>query len=374
MVAIISLLVGLFCINRTFLRSPLLPSTESVYPWVTDAASDSAIGGGSEITVNDTRYSLDFDFNLRDKAEFPFTVLAIVFGKSTDKPDFVNLSKYQSLTFSVRCAPENTLTFVTFTFDELVTKEADLSTYRIPTTFFSCSENWSQINIDLTRLKVPQWWFTKFNLDLSHQDYDLNKVLRITFGNSFQSPYDIPSNVQIDELVLHGTNWKYLYGYIGFLVVLWGILIFWIVKQHTKSVIAHLKDKIQKDRPLIAYQQLSLEPQRNSEKDAILKFMATEYANADLNLDTAVASLGVNRTKLNDILKEELGFTFVAYLNKIRLTEAARLLNEREDMSITEVAYSVGYKNVSYFNKLFKNEYECTPKAFKNSYKNEAGD
>ncbi|HTF85023.1 MAG TPA: helix-turn-helix domain-containing protein, partial [Cellvibrio sp.] len=59
------------------------------------------------------------------------------------------------------------------------------------------------------------------------------------------------------------------------------------------------------------------------------------------------------------------GFTFTGYLNKLRLTEAARLLKEGEDANVAEIAYSVGYKNVSYFNKLFKEEYGCPPKAFK---------
>ena len=33
---------------------------------------------------------------------------------------------------------------------------------------------------------------------------------------------------------------------------------------------------------------------------------------------------------------------------------------------MAEIAYSVGYANVSYFNKLFKQEYGCTPKASRN--------
>jgi AraC-like DNA-binding protein len=32
---------------------------------------------------------------------------------------------------------------------------------------------------------------------------------------------------------------------------------------------------------------------------------------------------------------------------------------------VAEIAYSVGYANVSYFNRLFKEEYGCTPKAFR---------
>jgi AraC-like DNA-binding protein len=116
---------------------------------------------------------------------------------------------------------------------------------------------------------------------------------------------------------------------------------------------------------LVAYQQLTVEPHRDKDKSAILHFMATNYSNADLSLEPMAASIAVSRTKINDILKAELGFTFTGYLNKLRLTEAARLLAEKEDANIAEIAYSVGYKNVSYFNKLFKEEYGCTPKTFK---------
>ena len=42
-------------------------------------------------------------------------------------------------------------------------------------------------------------------------------------------------------------------------------------------------------------------------------------------------------------------------MKKLRLTESARLLIENPAATVSEVAYSVGYGNVSYFNKLFKN-------------------
>lgn len=370
---ILSVAVGLFCFERTFLHSKLLPNNASSHPWQIEAVSDIAVGGASTIAVNNSRYSLNFDFTLSDKTNYPYTSLALVFAQTENLNEFVNFSAYQNLTFSVKCKPANILTFVVFTIDKRVTDPNNISTYRIPTTFFSCNESWTHVNIDLTRLETPQWWFSISELALSEQRYSLDQVPRVTFGNSFQSPYDIKSNVQVDELVLHGKNWKYLYVFCALMIVLWGLLIFWVVKQHTKTVVQDLKEKLQKDRPLIAYQQLSLKPQRNSDKDSIFRYMATAYSNPDLNLNTAIANLAVNRTKLNDILKEELGYTFVSYLNKIRLTEAARILAQKEDISITEVAYSVGYKNVSYFNKLFKNEYGCTPKLFKSSYPPSSG-
>ena len=98
-----------------------------------------------------------------------------------------------------------------------------------------------------------------------------------------------------------------------------------------------------------------------------MQFIATRYADAELDLERVVEETGINRNKINDVLKTELGFTFSGYLNKLRLTEAARLLAEKDTATVAEIAYSVGYGNVSYFNKLFKEEYGCTPKAFRSA-------
>jgi AraC-like DNA-binding protein len=82
-------------------------------------------------------------------------------------------------------------------------------------------------------------------------------------------------------------------------------------------------------------------------------------------MDTVAARIGADRERINEILKMELGMTFTGYVNKLRLTEAARLLTDSSNRPIAEIAYSVGYANASYFNKLFKEEYGCTPKAFR---------
>jgi AraC-like DNA-binding protein len=41
------------------------------------------------------------------------------------------------------------------------------------------------------------------------------------------------------------------------------------------------------------------------------------------------------------------------------------LLTDKTGATVAEVAHSVGYANGSYFIKLFKEEYGCTPKVFK---------
>lgn len=366
---IITALLSYFGFHQVYLHNQLLPMEKALFAWQTEVDSDLGQGGSSTTIINDDLFSLDVDFNVNNNIEYPYASVAIVFNDKQGQPRFVDLSRYHSLSFSVRCAPSNVLLFSAFTVDEKITSVDDLTTYRTPTTFFSCDQQWREITIDLTRLKIPQWWFDKFKYELSDQAYQLNRVPRFSIGTTHRSPMNLNANVKFNGLTLHGRDWRYAYGLGASLVILWAAFLLYLFKHHGKALVADLKHKYDKDRPLVAYQKLSMEPQRDKDKAAILRFMATEYANVELNLDMAISVLGVSRTKINDILKKELGFTFSAYLNKLRLTEAARLLTEQADANIAEIAYSVGYNNVSYFNKLFKNEYGCTPKTFKGVYR-----
>ena len=362
---VVSILVSYVCLNRTYLHLALVPAGKSNLLWRAEPTSDVNRGGLSSIKINDDQFSLNFDFTISKKAQYPFASTELVFTDPAGKPVLVDLSQYDSISFSAKCSPANTLTLIMTTFDEKISVPGDFLTYRAPSAFFSCNQKWSRVELDLTRLETPQWWFTMFKLELSKQAYKLDKVAKVIVGTTFQSPLETASSVQLDEVTLNGRDWRYVYILGALLLAMWSAYLFWLFRLHTQVLIRDLKDKIQKDRPLVAYQQLSVEPHRDKEKSAILRFMATEYANPDLDVETIVNAMGVNRTKVNDILRAELGFTFTTYLNKLRLTEASRLLAEKEEANVAEIAYSVGYKNVSYFNKLFKEEYGCTPKIFK---------
>lgn len=363
---IISLLLGYLCRERVFLHRELLPADNSEMPWQPVPESDLQAGGDSTITLNDASFSLNFTATVREKLDYPYASLSLFFvDAATGEPALLDLSRYSRLTFSTRCEPANVLFFSLDTIEEGVTQPGDQVSYRAPTGYFACEQKWTEVELDLTRLETPQWWLDRYQVKLSKMGYQLDEVRRLTFGITHQSPHNQPLNIQLDALVLQGRDWRYMYALVGILGVLWVGYAFWFFRQHTKTLTEELKQKIRKDRPLVAYQQLSVEPRSDREKSAILRYMATEYANPELNLDMAVTVLGVSRTKINEILKEEIGHTFTTYLNKLRLSEAARLLSLQPDIGVAEIAYTVGYKNVSYFNKLFKNEYGCTPKTFR---------
>ncbi|WP_395408444.1 helix-turn-helix domain-containing protein [Pseudoduganella sp. UC29_106] len=202
-------------------------------------------------------------------------------------------------------------------------------------------------------------------LDLSRQGYKLDKVSKIVFGNSPRTAHNVDSYLEINEMVLHGRDYRYLVA-LAFIIVAGGV-VFAVVffRAHTRALVTSVNGRLQKDLTLAAYRQLTLEPHRDKEKASVLRYIATNYKNAELDLEGVVSSTGSNRRKVNEILKAELGMTFTSYLNKLRLSEAARLLTANKDVAVAEIAYSVGYANVSYFNRLFKEEYDCTPGAFR---------
>jgi AraC-like DNA-binding protein len=359
------------CIKRSYLSDVLLPVHKSIIPWGVGTATDAEKGGSSLLTVNDSTYALDFNYNLRQGVDYPYVSVVLWFKDFRNPEQFIDLSNYTALTFGVLCNPHDVLTFAIITFDNRISIPNDFSTLRTPVEFFSCTDTWEQIEIDIKRMEVPKWWLSFHNIELSSREYRLDQVLGISFGPSSQSPLDTPSKVKINELTLHGRDWRYVYALCVLTVLIWGGFVLWLFRYHTRHLIANIEEKMRRNQPLISYQKLSVEPQKDREKTLLLRFIATEYANPDLSLESAISALGINRTKINEILKKELGFTFTAYLNKLRLTEAARLLSENDKASVAEIAYSVGYNNVSYFNKLFKNEYGCTPKTFKNIYQSD---
>lgn len=365
--------LGTFSINRVFVSHALFPAKESPFSWKLETITDVERGGSSTVSIAEDVYSLDYEYFLTEDIMFPYVIAVVAFDELENAQELVDLSKYSTATFRIKCSEPNVLTFYVHNFDEQVTNPADFDTYRVASALFSCHETWSDIEIDLRHLTVPEWWLKRENVDVADHNYWLDKVVAIAFDASRAGPLNTLIKVRISGLTLHGRDWRYLWLFAGISLLLWGGYLRWLFRFYTASLIEDVKSRLKKDRSLIAYQQLSIEPHKDGKKSQVLRLMATEYANPDMSLELATATLGISRTKIKKILKDELDLTFSGYLNKLRLAEAARLLSHQRDANVAEIAYSVGYNNVTYFNKLFKQEYGYTPRTFKGLYQSQNG-
>jgi AraC-like DNA-binding protein len=334
--------------------------------WRPVTTTDAAQGGTSTIRILDPgEQSLRFDFRLTKVAALSFVSAEVLLEDSAGNAMPADLSRYTSVSFRARCAPAGSLLFTMPTFDASISKRGEYGTYPSPETFFPCSEEGTPVSLDLTHLIIPPWWFDQMKIDPSRQSYRLDQVAKFVFGISQQTPRDVDSHVEISALTLHGRDYRYIAVLATVLVMGCGAFGIWFFRAHARALAASLDSRLRNDLSFVAYRRLTLEPFKDKEKAAILQFIATRFTNPELDLDSVAARIGANRDKINDILKMELGMTFTRYINTLRLTEAARLLLDQPGTPIAEIAHSVGYANASYFNRLFKEEYGCTPKAFR---------
>ncbi|PHN95501.1 hypothetical protein CSC80_09300 [Maribacter sp. 6B07] len=72
---------------------------------------------------------------------------------------------------------------------------------------------------------------------------------------------------------------------------------------------------------------------------------------------------GLSPTKLQEGFKVMEGTTVTNFIRNERLILAEELI-QTSDMNISEIVYSIGFTSRSYFSKIFRNKFNCTPKAY----------
>jgi AraC family transcriptional regulator, regulatory protein of adaptative response / methylphosphotriester-DNA alkyltransferase methyltransferase len=88
-----------------------------------------------------------------------------------------------------------------------------------------------------------------------------------------------------------------------------------------------------------------------------------EYAQA-LNLDDLARRVATSRRQLQRSFAEAGETTFRTYLQKVRMTRAAELL-EQDSLPVNRIASSVGYRQPAQFAKAFRRHHGRPPTAFR---------
>ena len=83
------------------------------------------------------------------------------------------------------------------------------------------------------------------------------------------------------------------------------------------------------------------------------------------SLNELAGRVGVSSAKLKQIFPRVCGMPPYAYLRKLRMEKAMRLLNNGE-MSVTEAAYEVGYSSLSHFSCVFAKCFGMKPSEVRN--------
>lgn len=97
---------------------------------------------------------------------------------------------------------------------------------------------------------------------------------------------------------------------------------------------------------------------------------AVQYLDSHFNLPLTLSQVaevsGMSVSSFSRHFKKKTGMTFVDYLNRLRVSNARRLLIEEQN-SLIDVANSCGFDSQTYFNKIFKKFVGVTPRQYRKS-------
>ena len=112
----------------------------------------------------------------------------------------------------------------------------------------------------------------------------------------------------------------------------------------------------------------TLGTQDRSFVDRLRDIIRANMSDSDFSVERLGSEIGLSRVQLYRKVKALTGMSPVELLRKARL-ERARVLLERTEKAVSEIAYDVGFTAPSYFNKCFKDEFGVSPGALRDNGK-----
>lgn len=110
-----------------------------------------------------------------------------------------------------------------------------------------------------------------------------------------------------------------------------------------------------------------IESNKSDKSDSVIEkaksYIKSNYMK-DVSLDDISMCCNISSYYFSKLFKQETGENYVEYLNKVRIDNAKRMLNEGSS-SIKEICYSVGYSDPNYFSRAFKKYAGVTPTEYK---------
>lgn len=89
-----------------------------------------------------------------------------------------------------------------------------------------------------------------------------------------------------------------------------------------------------------------------------------ERFHEDISLEDAADHVHLNPYYFSKVFKQQTGETFIDYVTRLRI-EKAKALMAKQELSLKEVCYQVGYNDPNYFSRVFKKVTGMTPTEYR---------
>lgn len=112
----------------------------------------------------------------------------------------------------------------------------------------------------------------------------------------------------------------------------------------------------------IVYKELIV-PDNNKILESVKAYIE-DHLGESIEIQQLCDKFGIGRTKLYEIFRKELKTGVSKYILRRRLHKAKKLLKTTE-LTISEIAYNVGFSDYNYFSRVYKKQYGKSPKQYR---------
>lgn len=89
------------------------------------------------------------------------------------------------------------------------------------------------------------------------------------------------------------------------------------------------------------------------------------YTNSDIDRKTIADMLGTNEKYLFDTIKENTGLSFSEYIAAKRLNLAKKMLSNKDNLTMEDIAYRAGFGSSRTFYRQFRDKYDLSPTEYR---------
>lgn len=122
-------------------------------------------------------------------------------------------------------------------------------------------------------------------------------------------------------------------------------------------------DKVENKAENFNIENIQLKSQDEILMQKVMQIIKDKISCRDLNVEMLADQIGISRVHLHRKIKEITGLTARDFLKNIRMKQASFLLTDK-NLTISEIAYAVGYSNPAHFSSSFKAFYGISPLAY----------
>lgn len=326
-------------------------TADGLVPYSDSSASEHGNGKSFVKRLSIDSGSIAFTFHRVSGIEYPYAGFAL---KRPDFSHIINVTPYKVMVLSITSGNSKGLQLTLNTAVNGVTRPDSQDTYRPNTRDLYFLPGTHTYRVNLESFNTESWWYNERNLTESNVGkIDFSRVIGIRIESEDIAPGNFDESIRIHAIRFEKDN-TVLYSLTLFFVVMY-YLGYWFYRKTLSRMHTPLA---------IPYEKLNMINYNDEYLRKIVDSIARDYVDRTLTITKISEKSGISTTKIAQVIQLSFNLSFKQYLNTIRLAEAQRLLLET-DRQISEIAFSVGYQNLTHFYRVFKQVYAIAPNEYR---------